>query len=138
VSTDTRTFPTTDVISATTGILVGTVDGVYEVLSHAVGDTLFTHQLPNASRVAEDHLYTLIPWARKIPHPDNAPNEDREDYLARLLVWVEAMVQAHGETVAVPAMSDPDWVRDNALSDLQDLMGDRAKVIAVVAEEDQR
>ena len=38
-------FLTVDVLSTTTGRLLGKIDGVYEVVSYLVGRDVYTHEL---------------------------------------------------------------------------------------------
>lgn len=122
-----RTFKTEDVISATTGILCGSIDGVYDVLGYAVGDSLFTHQLPAASRAAEAGIVAQHPWLADA-HP---PTGD----VPALAIWLSETIAEHGETLDLVPVADVQWVPGNALTDLVDMVG-KDRVIAVVAPEE--
>lgn len=39
-------FPTLDLLSVTTGMLLNTMDGIYKVYEHFVGGPVWTHMLP--------------------------------------------------------------------------------------------
>ena len=58
-----RLFHISDVLSVTTGRLVGSrhIAGVYEILNFLTGDELFTHQLPRAMNECTPWLRTQFP-----------------------------------------------------------------------------
>lgn len=127
--TDTRTFPTSDVLSVTTGVLLSqSIGAVYEVCGYILDDTLMTHQLPNASRACTPHLVALHPWLADLEPP-------RGDIDA-LLLWLGEVEHEHGATLQVVPAVDPQWVRGNAIQDLVDLLRPGTPVIPVVIYED--
>lgn len=58
-----KRFHISDVLSATTGRLLSTrkMDGIYEILNHLTGDSLYTHQLPRAFRECKPFLLAQFP-----------------------------------------------------------------------------
>ena len=50
----TRNFHLGDILSVTTGRLISEreMEGVYDILNYMTGESLFTHQLPRASKIA--------------------------------------------------------------------------------------
>lgn len=62
--TETKAFPTADVLSTITGRLMGEIGGVYEVLNWMTGESVFTHQIPRISREAVPVVLTLHPELR--------------------------------------------------------------------------
>ena len=76
-----RTFDLGDVLSVTTGRLVGAghIGGVYEVLNFLHDAKLFTHQLPNASDEAQPYLESILPR-----HYDDEMQEE----LKTLSLWL--------------------------------------------------
>lgn len=55
----TKEFPTADVLSTITGMLMGKIQGVYEVLNWMTGESVYTHQMTpeelSAAKLAELH-----------------------------------------------------------------------------------
>jgi hypothetical protein len=90
-----KAFPLGQVLSATTGRLLCEMGGLYEILNHMTGDTLWTHQLPRAFReckpwmlrwfpelaMAEACLGKLDEWVAKAP---TCPEEGVKMWLAEL------------------------------------------------------
>lgn len=59
----TKRFHISDVLSITTGRLVSDrhMDGVYDILNHMTGESLFTHQLGRASKACKPELLRQFP-----------------------------------------------------------------------------
>jgi hypothetical protein len=112
--TGTRSFPTLDVVSVTTGVMVSDrgMPALYEVLDYVLDDRLMTHQLPAASRAAEPGIYKQHPWLAGL----DAPRGD----LPALKAWCAALVEQHGWAVDLAPVG-ADWCTGNALQDLTDI-----------------
>ena len=125
---ETRLFPTLDVITVSTGILVsdGGIGAVYELAEFMLGDTLMTHQLPAASRTGEPELIRQHPWLAEV----NPPRGDTP----ALKAWCAAVVAERGETLPVASIDSPAWVRGNALADLEDIRAGKP-IIGVAVDE---
>jgi|SRR6185369_9185846 len=59
----TRSFHLGDVLSITTGFLLSPrgIEGVYDILNFMTGDSLYTHQLPRASRECSPFILAQHP-----------------------------------------------------------------------------
>lgn len=128
-----REFPTADVLSVTTGILVTNrmppIAAVYDLCGYVLGDTLWTHQLPAAATETAKHLTAQHPWLA-----DLTPPEPGADNLTALLLWRNQVEAEHGRTLTITPADDPDWTRGNALSDLVDQFG-ADRIVGVVLPE---
>lgn len=108
--TETKTFPTLDVVSASTGILVCELYDMYDVLNWMLNDSLMTHQMPNASRTVQPYLETQHPWLAELNLPaGNIPE------LVRI---TEEILDEHGDTLTLERPENPEWVRRNGLTDM--------------------
>lgn len=85
-----RTFALADVLSALTGTLCGDVAGVYAVLNFLTGETLYTHQLPRAGRVAAPFIAAQ--------HPDLAALDWSGVNPDTVRAWLATQIQAFGPT----------------------------------------
>lgn len=54
-------FKIEDLIGACTGILLGKMDGIYEVISHLAGYSVFTHEIPVLFPRASEVIYQQYP-----------------------------------------------------------------------------
>lgn len=115
-------FPTLDVVSSTTGILVCDIGGIYAVLGHVLGDDLMTHQLPAASFTARPHIEAQHPWLADLDPP-------RGD-LPALQDWAARILDDYGPVLALTRATEAAWRRGNALQDIADLADGRA-ILAV-------
>lgn len=61
-----RKFRIEVVLSAVTGILLCSMDDIYDVLNFLTGDNLFTHQLPRAGRVVRIPVFKQHPFLKSI------------------------------------------------------------------------
>jgi hypothetical protein len=61
-----RNFNLEDVLSVTTGILMGSIGGVYEVCDFVTGESNFTHQLVRASQDIKPFIFYQHPKLQDI------------------------------------------------------------------------
>ncbi|MER9665496.1 hypothetical protein [Mesorhizobium sp. M0203] len=108
----TKEFPTCDVLSTITGILMGPIGGVYEVLNFMTGEDVFTHQIPRISREATPVVLKLHPQLEATI--TEAEQVTQENYLTWLATWEER----YGKTITVPQMTIAEHERIDALSEL--------------------
>ena len=92
----TKEFATCDVMSTVTGILVGNIGGVYEVLNWMTGESVFTHQLPRISREARPVLVAAHPLLQQAI--DEAEQVNGENYKE----WLQTWEDRYRSTIAVP------------------------------------
>ncbi len=87
-----RRFHIGDILSITTGRLVSPrkIEGVYDILNFMTGESLFTHQLGRACKVAAPALATQLPQLSGI----NLDDVTAENWVTRL----DAIVAEFGET----------------------------------------
>lgn len=128
---DTKTFHIGDILTVTTGRLVSPrrVEGAYDILGWMTGESLFTHQLPRASRECEDNL--------KAQHPDLAAIEPPESFdgEAHVWAWLAELVEEFGETREVAPLPDGDHTSIDPIAELR-MMRPDVPVIGVVMPEE--
>lgn len=100
------------ILSVTTGVLLCDFAEVHELLDHMTGDTLFTHQLPRASRECEDHLRAQFPQLADIEVPVNLPRPEL------YLQWVESLHDLHGARHEVAPLPPGDHTRIDPLTEM--------------------
>jgi hypothetical protein len=97
----TKEFATRDVLSTVTGMLMGDIGGVYEVLSWMTGESVFTHQIPRISREAVPVMVAAHPLLQL------AIDEAEQVTPENALQWRQTWEDRYGPTIAVPKF-DPD------------------------------
>lgn len=65
-----KKFPLNQVLSITTGILLGSMSDVYEILDYMTGDNLFTHQLPRAAKACGPAILEQHPVLKNVDTSD--------------------------------------------------------------------
>lgn len=104
-------FRTETLLGASTGILMPDggdhpIDGMYAILGHLTGRSLFTHELPQAMDMVRPELARQFPWLPFIA-PERGVME-REAYVEVLVAWAAEMSAAHGaEHIVVPMPDEP-------------------------------
>lgn len=107
-----KAFPAWQVLSITTGRLLGDIGGVYEILNWMSGDELFTHQLPRVMKEAAPVIVALHPALSAATA--EAEQVTGENYKQWLATWVER----YGETITVPKLTRDQHERIDPLSEL--------------------
>jgi hypothetical protein len=123
---ETREFTTGAVISAATGKMCCDLDELYDILGWLVGESLMTHQLPGAATAVEGDLKRQHPWIAEL----DTDSVNRENVRA----WYDGVVVVHGSRTTVARVEDPEWIRGNALQDLQDIAGGKPVLVVEVPE----
>jgi hypothetical protein len=91
-----KQFPTCDVLSTLTGMLIAKIDGVYQVLNWMTGESVFTHQIPRISREAVPVLVQRHPLLQQaIDEADQVTPENWQQ-------WRQTWEDRYGPTIAVP------------------------------------
>lgn len=118
-----KNFKTIDILSVTTGRLLGEMDGIYDVLSHLTGSIVMTHSIPNLmepcaraireqlSDVNWDHLADNVTRAAMVA-AGFSDNNHAKSYLA---ARVSEFTQGAGCGESMPLSEMPDaafFVRD--------------------------
>lgn len=109
---ETKEFATCDVMSTVTGILVGNIGGVYEVLNWMTGESVFTHQLPRISREARPVLVAAHPLLQQAI--DEAGQVNGENYKE----WLQKWEDRYGPAIAVPKFTAADHESIDPMSEL--------------------
>lgn len=94
--TDTKEFPTQDVLSTVTGMLMGDIGGVYLVLNWMTGESVYTHQLPRIGREAAPVLLAAHPELQSAV--DEAEQVTPENYTQ----WRDTWLDRYGPIISVP------------------------------------
>jgi hypothetical protein len=111
--TETKDFPTADVLSTITGYLMSEdIGGVYLVCNWMTGESVFTHQLPRIGREAQAFMVRLRPDL--LEAVTEAANVNRENWRRWLAIWIER----YGPTISVPKFDAADHERIDPLSEL--------------------
>lgn len=109
---ETKEFASCDVLSVVTGRLVGKMGGVYEVLNWMAGESLFTHQIPRASREAQPVLVAAHPALRQAI--DEAEQVNSENWSE----WLQTWQDRYGPVLAVPKFAAADHECIDPMSEL--------------------
>lgn len=109
---ETKEFPTSAVLGVVTGVLLGDIGGIYEVLNYMTGESVFTHQIPRISREAGPVIIAMHPSvADAIAESELVTPENFREWLSR---W-EAR---YGAAIAVPMMDEGQHERIDPHSEL--------------------
>lgn len=117
-----KSFSIGQILSASSGILMCEIGGVYEILNFLTGDNLFTHQLPRAFRECRPHILRQ--------HPTLAEFDEKsvtsENWRSKL---EEARIK-FGEALDLEPIPRDDHAVKDPLKELEDMVGkDRVIVI---------
>lgn len=133
---ETREFAIDDILSAMTGTLVSKrhIDGIYDVLNYMTGESLFTHQLPRASREAEGFLREQFPDLAAIEIPDwsDVPKDQIKDVVYG---WVDSTIETHGPTRQVRPLAAKDHTSIDPFTELKMMRPDAQIITANVGTE---
>ena len=126
---ETRTFRTVDLVTAVSGIVltIDAMDGVQSILSHVLGESVFTHQLPAAIDVARPGLTAQHPWLPDaINHLDVVRAAGSEQGpSAWCPQYAEWLTRNYGPTVTITPIPDAPWTKGNAINDLVGMLNHR-------------
>lgn len=109
---ETKAFPTCDVVGAITGRLMGSMDGVYQVLAWMAGEPIWTHQLPRVIGEAWVSAIAAIPALAVLK--DEHPQVNAENAQA----WRDCWLDRYGPVIAVPRMTPDQHERIEPQSEL--------------------
>lgn len=109
---ETKAFPTADVLSTITGRLMGEIGGVYRVLEFMTGHQVWTHQIPRISDEAAPVVVAMHPTLAQACEEADQVNPD--NYREWLATWLDR----YGPEIAVPRMSQEQHVDIDPLSEL--------------------
>lgn len=128
---ETRSFPTADVLSTVTGILVseGGIGGVYAVLNWMTGESVYTHQIPRISREAAPSVLAAHPELAAAYEEAKSVNRDnwRE--------WLATWTARYGEAIAVPRFNLDQHERIDPLSELAEHVHPEKIIVVTRGEE---
>lgn len=118
------------------------MDGVYKILNHMTGDSLFTHQLPRAGRWAGPLLLARYPQLEAAGSAKNlerlselvnnakARGESPMEGVKMWLGWLrESSMQILSESYEIPSYIDR-WLSLNPMDELVNMVGEE-KIITV-------
>lgn len=91
-------FTLGQVLSVTTEKLLCPVGDLYKILNHMTGDSLYTHQLPRASRECAPYLLKQFPQLAAV----NAESVTTENWA----VWLHDQVIEHGNEFEVAPLPE--------------------------------
>ena len=106
-----------DILSITSGILMSPrkIEGVYDILNYMTGESLFTHQLPRASKVCAPYLLERWPELAEANCEGVTPDNLRE----RLL----ELTTRYGEELLVEPLPLGGYEVMNPISELEGMIG---------------
>lgn len=110
----TKDFPTADVLSTITGVLVsaGGIGGVYEVLNWMTWESVYTHQIPRISREAQSAMLAFRPELSVAC--EEAEQVNRDNWRQ----WLETWEARYGTAIAVVKMGADDHESIDPISEL--------------------
>lgn len=103
-----------------TGRLACEMGEAHKALDDLTGDTLMTHQLPRASRVAEPSVRADLPWLDGIIWPDIG-GLGQEATEATITAWLGDISDVHGETHQVNDITAV-WVHRDPVEEMFKMM----------------
>lgn len=109
---ETKLFPTCDVMSTITGHLVGGIHGIYEVLEWMTGESVYTHQIPRIAREARPVVLAMHPHLAGAIEEAEQVNSDTWRY------WLQTWQDRYGLEIAVPKFTADTHERIDPLSEL--------------------
>lgn len=123
----TKSFHLGDILSITTGRLVSPtlMDGVYAILNHMTGESLFTHALIRASRVCKPVLLEQ--------HPDLAAVDAESVTGENWTHWLAEQVQRFGERRDVVALQS--YESKDPITELIEMGVPEERIITVIQED---
>lgn len=130
-----KPFTLAQVLSITTERLLCDIGGVYEILNHITGDSLFTHQLPRAGRFAAPLLLELYPELQRATDELGfldtrlaiAKDEKQKPQVA-IQAWLNWLAFPH-VYLEIPSYADR-WLSLDPVGELEGMVG-REKVVTV-------
>lgn len=126
-ATAAREFDLGDILSITTGALVSRrhIEGVYDILGYMTGESLFTHQLPRASRECEPALLAQHPQLADVRVPD-WPSEGVKE---AVYAWLDEQEDRFGKTLPVTPLATEDHTRIDPISELKMMRPDMPIIV---------
>lgn len=121
-----KMFDLGDILSITTGYLVSPrhMDGVSDILSFMVRESLFTHVLPRASDACKPALLEQHPQLKNIVDPGGKPPEG-------WTAWVANLKSIYGEQFLVKPLEPGRWILKHPLVELREMVGPNKPIIVV-------
>lgn len=85
-----KTFPVGDVLSVTTGILVGPshVDGIYAIVDHMEQRPHWTHELPDASNRVRESILRQVPELAEAYPPELSGEDECNEWVAKVCAHI--------------------------------------------------
>lgn len=111
-----QSFPTADVIGTITGVLLGKIDGIYQVSQFMCGEPVWTHQLPRVGR--EIQLVVLRQHPQLAPVLEEAKEVNPDNWQSVLAGWVKRF----GPTIALQPMTADDHESIDPLSEMAEMV----------------
>jgi hypothetical protein len=93
-------FKTEDVVSLYTGIMLVSLDGVYDILSFLAGVPVWTHQLPVQRKKALPIIEACCPQLIGEVAPQGKPDE--------IPAYIESLHERYGKTLTLEGKIDLD------------------------------
>lgn len=120
---ETRSFPIADVLTITTGVVLGSDGGagIYKILNYLTGDNLYTHQLARASHACRPQILAQHPWLETVQPPAGID-------VPGLLSWLAGVESMHPQVVLSPITG---WQHRDPIEEAVELVGPD-RVIPVV------
>ncbi|PZU95520.1 MAG: hypothetical protein DI527_00495 [Chelatococcus sp.] len=129
MTTETKAFPTAEVISSIAGVLICDIGGVYRVLGWMTGEELFTHQLPRAGREATPVAVAFDPRLAEVVKEAEQVNETNWQE------WRDRWIERFGQEITVPRLTLAQHKEKNPIAELRE-MAPQAEIIPVVVGEE--
>lgn len=110
----TKEFHLGDILSVTTGVLVSSMDGIYNVLNHMTQDELYTHQLLIACPIMREELIRQFPFLGDVVNPVGLSTQEGCDG------WVANQAFLYGDIHELTS-AEHLWAGHTVFGDLNDI-----------------
>lgn len=120
----TKAFATEDVLGTITGVLLGDIGRIYEVLNWMTGESVYTHQLPRIGREAQPVVLAA--------HPELQSALDERDQVnpSNWEEWRDRWIERFGKTIDVPKFAADEHERKGPITELSEMIPPE-KIVAV-------
>lgn len=129
----TQQFSLGAILSVTTGVLCCDFEDMQKLLSHMVGESLFTHATIRAANECRPYLYEQHPWLRKITQDMVLPDThltDKRERAADCFRKVALLAEQYGEQHTIYPIHGEDHEHLSAEEDLRRL-GFKGRIITI-------
>lgn len=117
-----KVFTLGEVLSITTGKLFCPMSGIYKILNHLTGESLYTHQLSRAIESCRPYVLEMFPALTSL----DTTGVDGENGFA----WLQEQSKKYGEIFPLAPMPEGLYTVKNPIDELREMVPEK-KIIVV-------